>query len=151
VLDVEDNNYAHYYQNDPKLRMITWTDGYSPHPYFGYESSTTRASEKILSEAGDDDFTIGISGGPVAGSLAEYLIRNPSHFEPLREAIPPFGEKNLQIVNLANGGYKQAQQFFVAVFHALVSHPISTILWRAQTRGDFIPQSGVQRGGSTRI
>jgi hypothetical protein len=76
-----------------------------------------------------------ISGGPVAGSLAEYLIRNPSHFEPLREAIPPFGEKNLQIVNLANGGYKQAQQFFVAVFHALVSHPISTILWRAQTRG----------------
>jgi hypothetical protein len=116
VLDVDDNNYAHYYQDDPKLRMITWTDGYSPHPYFGYESLTTRASEQILSGASDDDFIIGILGGSVAGSFAEYLIRNPSHFESLRRAMPAFGYKNLRIVNLANGGYKQPQQFFIATY-----------------------------------
>ena len=116
MLGVEDSNYAHYYQNDPKLRMITWTEGYSPHPYFGYESSTTRSSEKILSEASSDDFVIGILGGSVAGSFAEYLIRNPSHFEALRKVIPTFGNKNLRIVNLANGGYKQPQQFFVATY-----------------------------------
>ena len=37
VLGVEDNNYTHYYTNDRKLRMITWTEGLSAHPYFGYE------------------------------------------------------------------------------------------------------------------
>ena len=116
ILGVEDSNYADYYQNDPKLRMITWTEGYTPHPYFGYESSTTRGSEKILSEASSDDFVIGILGGSVAGSFAEYLIRNPRHFEALRKVISTFGNKNLRIVNLANGGYKQPQQFFVATY-----------------------------------
>ena len=116
ILGVEDSNYVAYYQNDPRLRMITWTEGYSPHPYFGYESSTTRSSEKKLSEASNDDFVIGILGGSVAGSFAEYLIRNPSHFEALRKVISTFGNKNLRIVNLANGGYKQPQQFFVAVY-----------------------------------
>ena len=116
ILGVEESNYVDYYQDDPKLRMITWTEGYSPHPYFGYESSTTRSSEKILSEASSDDFVIGILGGSVAGSFAEYLIRNPSHFEALRKVISTFGNRNLRIVNLANGGYKQPQQFFVATY-----------------------------------
>ncbi len=113
---VEDDDYAHYYQNDPQMRMITWTEGYSPHPYFGYESPTTRASEKILSEVNGDDFVIGILGGSVAGSFAEYSIRNPRHFESLRKVIPTFRGKNLRIVNLTNGGYKQPQQFFIATY-----------------------------------
>ena len=116
VLGVEDNNYTHYYTNDRKLRMITWTEGLSAHPYFGYESPATRASETILSEASGEDFVIGILGGSVAGSFAHYTIRNPSHFELLREVIPTFGKKRLRIVNLANGGYKQPQQYFVATY-----------------------------------
>jgi len=87
ALGIHDSDYTHYYQNDPQLRMITWTEGYSPHPYFGYESSTTRASEKTLLEASDDDFVIGILGGSVVGSFAEYSIRNPGHFELLRKVI----------------------------------------------------------------
>ena len=116
MLGIEDGNYADHYLNDPKLRMITWTEGYSPHPYFGYESPTTRASEKILSEVNGDDFVIGILGGSVAGSFAEYSIRNPRHFESLRKVIPTFRGKNLRIVNLTNGGYKQPQQFFIATY-----------------------------------
>lgn len=116
ILGIKDGNYAHHYQKDPKLSLITWTEGYTPHPYFGYESSGMRASEKILSEVGDDDFVIGILGGSVAGSFGAYSIRNRSHFESLREAIPTFGGKNLRIVNLANGGFKQPQQFFVAAY-----------------------------------
>ena len=116
MLGIESGSYADYYINDPKLRMITWTEDYSPHPYFGYESPTTRASEQFLSEAGEDDFVIGVLGGSVAGSFAEYSIRNPRHFEPLRKVLPTFGQKTLRIVNLANGGYKQPQQFFIAAF-----------------------------------
>jgi len=116
ILGIKDSDYAHYYQNDPKLNLITWTEGYTPHPYFGYESSSMRASERILSEVGGDDFVIGILGGSVAGGFAEYAIRNPSHFEPLREAMPTFAKRNLRIVNLANGGFKQPQQFFVAAY-----------------------------------
>ena len=116
MLGVEGGNYVDHYLNDPKLRMITWTEDYSPHPYFGYESPTTRASEHLLSEVGGEDFVIGILGGSVAGSFAEYSIRNPRHFEPLRKVIPTFGEKTLRVVNLANGGYKQPQQFFIAAF-----------------------------------
>ena len=116
ILGVKEGNYAHYYQDDPNLNLITWTESYTPHPYFGYESPTTRASEAILSEVKDDDFVIGILGGSVAGSFAEYAIRNPTHFESLRRAIPIFGERNLRIVNLANGGFKQPQQFFVAAY-----------------------------------
>jgi len=116
VLGVEDGNYADHYMSDPKLRMITWTEDYTPHPYFGYESTTMRASEYLLSEVGKEDFVVGILGGSVAGGFAEYLIRNPRHVEPLRKMMPTFGDKTLRIVNLANGGYKQPQQFFVAAY-----------------------------------
>ena len=116
MLGFKEGNYAHHYENDPKLKLITWTEKYSPHPYFGYESSTIRASEKILSEVGDDDFVIGILGGSVAVMFGNYSRRNPSHFESLREAIPAMGEKNIRIVNLALGGGKQPQQFFIAAY-----------------------------------
>jgi hypothetical protein len=117
ILGIKDGNYAHYYEHDPKLNLITWTEGLTPHPYFGYESPAMRDSEQILSEVGDDDFVIGILGGSVADSFAYYSIRNPSHFESLREAIPTFGGKNLRIVNLATGGFKQPQQFFVVAYY----------------------------------
>ena len=116
VIGIEDSNYADHYINDPKLRMITWTEDYTAHPYFGYESPTTRTSEHLLSEVGRGDFVIGILGGSVAGGFAEDLIRNPRHVESLRNVIPTFRDKTLRIVNLANGGYKQPQQFFVAAF-----------------------------------
>jgi hypothetical protein len=116
MLGVRDGDYAHYYENDPQLRMITWTEGYSAHPYFGYESSTMRASEDLLSQRTANDFVVGILGGSVAGSFAEYCIRNPSLFDSLTNVIPALREKTLRIVNLANGGYKQPQQFFVATY-----------------------------------
>jgi hypothetical protein len=116
ILGVNDSDYAHHYREDPKLSLITWTEGYTPHPYFGYESSTTIRSEKILEQRTDSEFIIGILGGSVAGSFAEYSIRNQKDFESLREAIPALRQKKLRIVNLANGGFKQPQQFFVAAY-----------------------------------
>ena len=93
ILGFKEGNYAHHYENDPKLDLITWTEKYSPHPYFGYESPTIRASEKVLSEVGDDDFVIGILGGSVAGSFGRYSRRNHSIFESMREAIPAMGRR----------------------------------------------------------
>jgi hypothetical protein len=115
-LGIKDASYAQYYGNDPKLILISWMDNYTPHPYFGYESSQIIDFEKILSERSADDFVIGILGGSVAQDFGFYSIRHPSHFEPLREAIPAFGRKNLRIVNLALGGFKQPQQFFIATY-----------------------------------
>jgi hypothetical protein len=116
ILDIKNGDYTDHYRNDHKLKTITWMEPYTPHPYFGYESPRTRASEKILSEVGDGDFVIGILGGSVAASFGDYAIDHPGHFESLREAIPAFGRKNLRIVTLADGGYKQPQQFFVVAY-----------------------------------
>jgi len=116
ILGINDGNYAHYYQDDPQLNMLTWTENYTPHPYFGYESPQLVASEKLLSEVTNDDFVIGILGGSVAGGFGGYLLRNSSHFESLREVLPTLKDKNLRIVVLAGGGYKQPQQFFVATY-----------------------------------
>jgi hypothetical protein len=79
---------------------------------------STRVAETTLSEVGNDDFVIGILGGSVAGSFAQYAMHHENEFEPLRKAIKAVGNKNLRIVNLANGGYKQPQQFFVAAYFA---------------------------------
>ncbi len=116
ILGFKDSNYTRHYENDPKLNLITWTEKYSPHPYFGYESPTIRDSEKILSEVGKDDFVIGILGGSVAEIFGEYTLHTDSIFESLREAIPAMGDKNIRIVNLALGGGKQPQQFFIAAY-----------------------------------
>jgi hypothetical protein len=116
ILSFEVGDYARHYRNDPKLNLLTWTEGYTPHPYFGYESASFRASEAVLSELGEDEFVIGILGGSVAGGFAEYAIKTPVHFDSLREVFPTFGKKTLRIVNLANGGYKQPQQFFVSAY-----------------------------------
>src|SRR5688500_903463 len=80
ILGIQDGDYAHHYRDDPKLSLITWTEGYTPHPYFGYESSTTIRSEKLLEQRTDDEFIIGILGGSVAGSFAEYSIRHHKPF-----------------------------------------------------------------------
>jgi len=116
LVDVEPEGFRDYYRSDSKLRALTWTNKYVSHPYFGYVSEEILEFENALSDLGDSDFVIGITGGSVAGRLAVYLRNNPAVFDVLRDLDLAFGDRKLRIVNLAMGGGKQPQQFFVSAY-----------------------------------
>jgi hypothetical protein len=60
---------------------------------------------------------IAILGGSVAENFGNFLSENPEYLALLRQSVPEIGSKNIRVVNLALGGYKQPQQFFVASFY----------------------------------
>ena len=114
LVDVEPEVFRDYYKNDSKLSLLTWTDKYVSHPYFGYASEEILEFEQTLLELDDSEFVIGITGGSVASMLAVYMRRNPVVFDVLRDLDPALGDRPLRIVNLALGGGKQPQQFFIS-------------------------------------
>jgi len=116
LFDVEPEGFHDYYKNDSRLHLLTWTNKYVSHPYFGYASEEILEFEQALSELGDSDFVIGITGGSVAGALAVHMRNNPSVVDVLRDLDPAFGDRQPRIVNLAMGGGKQPQQFFVSAY-----------------------------------
>ncbi len=59
---------------------------------------------------------IAILGGSVAEYFGNYVKDRPEYFEQLRSAIPAIGARRIRTVNLALGGYKQPQQFFLASY-----------------------------------
>ncbi len=140
ALGVSKSHYRTVYEKDPQLKLLTWTERYSPHPYFGYESSHLREAEKILLEDRTNEFVIGILGGSVASGLANYAQRNPDHFETLSEVLPPLVDKKLRIVNLALGGGKQPQQFFIAAyFREKLDLIINLDGWNDTQSSHFLP------------
>jgi hypothetical protein len=115
-LDIRDSDYSRYYRGDPDLNLLTWVEKYRAHPYFGYENQSIREFELLREQLTPDDFVIGVLGGSVAENFADYAIREPKVLNNLKNVIPELARKNLRIVNLAMGGAKQPQQFFVAVY-----------------------------------
>lgn len=59
---------------------------------------------------------IALLGGSVATLFAKYASEHPEHFEPLRSALPELGDKRIVVANLALGGRRQPQQYFIAAF-----------------------------------
>jgi hypothetical protein len=115
-LDIRDSDYSHYYREDPSLNLITWVEKYQVHPYFGYQDESIRQFELFREQLHANDFVIGVLGGSVAEMFANYVIREPEALNELRNAIPELARKNLRVVNLAMGGAKQPQQFFIAAY-----------------------------------
>jgi hypothetical protein len=62
------------------------------------------------------DYVIGLLGGSVATLFAKYATEHPGHFEPLRSALPELGDKRIVVANLALGGGRQPQQYFITAF-----------------------------------
>jgi hypothetical protein len=118
VLDVNEQNYAEKYRNDYNLTLLTWMDKYEEHPYFGYFDPTTSAERlRVLERKNEGDYVIAILGGSVAEIFGNFLSENPEYLALLRQSVPEIGSKNIRVVNLALGGYKQPQQFFIASFY----------------------------------
>ena len=99
----------------------TWNRGNAGSPFFGY---VLRAGTGVNNFGFIDDhefpvkkkatdFVIGVFGGSVADSF----ITNKSRFiDRLREKVHVLKDKNVILVNLALGGYKQPQQFFIMCY-----------------------------------
>ncbi len=118
VLGIKARSYYDYYQNDPDRHLLTWMDAYEPHPYFGYVNpGPHQHAVTTLDARTGDDYVIGIFGGSVAQRFADFLLHRPDYQARFRDAIPAVGDRNIRLVNLAEGGYKQPQQFVVASFY----------------------------------
>ena len=113
-VEVDADDFRQYYQGDPKLNLLTWTEKYSVHPYFGYADEEIRRFERdvALDNLGDA-FILGVTGGSVAAQIARHLRKHSDLLEPLRQLVTQSGYSGIKIVNLAVGGGKQPQQFFI--------------------------------------
>ena len=116
VLNVASPDYLSYYINDKNLTLVAWGSGNLAHPYFGYETDRIREFERIKGKFTADDFVIGILGGSVAEQVGSYLTMYSARLNRLRAVLPSFSAKNLHVVNLAMGGGKQPQQFFISAY-----------------------------------
>lgn len=100
------------------------------HPYFGFVYDSKKNSN--INSAGfksqyefpfskkESQFVIGIFGGSVALSLAEYILNDPKQnfVTTLKKRIPQLKDKEIIILNFAVAAYKQPQQFYVASQYA---------------------------------
>lgn len=117
VLGIQTSRYDDYYRNDPNRLLLTWMDPYETHPYFGYvHPRTYRNAVATLGTRTEGDYVIGVLGGSVAENFANFLLQHPDYQARFRDVIPQVGDRTIRIVNLAAGGYKQPQQFFIASF-----------------------------------
>jgi hypothetical protein len=116
-LRITDQDFTSFYRSDPALRLLTWGDKYTRHPYFGYVNLQRMDDLEHLHEDQDDSqYVIAILGGSVADQFATYVMKHPQYFEQLRQVMPEIGDQAIRIVDLAFGGYKQPQQFIVASY-----------------------------------
>jgi hypothetical protein len=98
------------YKFDSQLEILQWAQDMKPHPLFGF------MREKNLSLIGDlrehhpnNEFRILLLGGSVAEIFGDW-----THIETiLKQRIAGLENLDVRLLNLATGGYKQPQQFFI--------------------------------------
>lgn len=98
------------YKFDNQLEILQWAQDMKPHPLFGF------MREKNLPLIGDlrehhptNEFRILLLGGSVAEMFGHW-----THIETiLKQRIPGLENLDVRLLNLATGGYKQPQQFFI--------------------------------------
>ena len=116
-LGIDRSTYEQYYRNDPEYRLVAWSADFAPHPYVGYvRPNQLRELERLVEGHDPKAYVIAILGGSVAEGFASYVIHHPERFEDLRSVIFATGHRRIRVVNLALGGYKQPQQFFMASY-----------------------------------
>ena len=116
-LGIDQINYKRFYLDNPDYDVVMWSKKYEAHPYVGHiRPEKLRQLEQFRDDRDSSDYVIAILGGSVADDFADYVNDNPDYFEKLRPLIPTAGDRRIQILNLASGGYKQPQQFFMASY-----------------------------------
>lgn len=98
------------YKFDSQLEILQWAHDMKPHPLFGF------MRERNLSLIGDlrehhpaNEFRVLLLGGSVAE-----IFGNWTHIDTLlKQRISGLENLDVRLINLATGGYKQPQQFFI--------------------------------------
>ncbi|HEY8278388.1 MAG TPA: hypothetical protein VIH99_02110 [Bdellovibrionota bacterium] len=121
-----------YYER--QLREAEWEAGnwlrdLTPHPYFGFVSAPT---DPTINNYGFEDprafspkhegseYVVGVLGGSLAFLWGHWLQTEGRDyfFEKLKKKFPALAQKKIRLWNMAIGGFKQPQQFFVASYFA---------------------------------
>jgi hypothetical protein len=115
-LGIASSDYVNFYhRSTPNRVLLTWAERYERHPYIGYgRPDVILEMERFRNERDPNEYVIAILGGSVAEHFGNYI--RVQYFEPLRELIPEMGDRRIRVLNLALGGYKQPQQFFLASY-----------------------------------
>ena len=114
---ISDRDFSRYYRFDLALRLLTWGDRYSRHPYFGYVNlERLDELERLHANLNDSEYVIAILGGSVADQFATYVIKHSQYCQDLSKTIPEIGDRAIRIVDLAFCCYKQPPQFLFASY-----------------------------------
>lgn len=97
------------------------------HPYFGFVQTPRYSTVNTQGFHSDfdfpyvrkpGDFVVGIFGASVAENWAQEVIKHGWLKDRLPKVIPALKGKNIVVLNMASGGYKQPQQYQVHAFYA---------------------------------
>lgn len=116
LLNIRSGDFQQYYKEDPKYKILAWARNFESHPYFGYMHPRMKRLEQFQRDKTKNQFIIGILGGSVAEHFAHHFIQRPEYADRLKNGVPGLADKDILIFNLAAGGYKQPQQFFIASY-----------------------------------
>ena len=116
-LGIDQINYERFYRDNPDYEVVMWSKKYEPHPYVGHvRPQRLRQLEQFRDDRDPNEYVIAILGGSVADDFAKYINDNPEYFETLKSLLSTIQDRQIKIINLAGGGYKQPQQFFMASY-----------------------------------
>jgi len=120
-----------------KLKQEEQNSIYILHPYVGYTGRPGNVSPPFNNfgmpsphtypyQKQENDFVIGVLGGSVAGMFAKIGQQHLIH--ELRALNPFFKDKQVTLLSLATGGYKEPQQLFHLVYCLLSGVKFDLIL-----------------------
>jgi|GEM_PF-3009714 len=122
---------AGFYQHH--LNLTKWEGGnwlrdLTPHPFFGYVMTQdgTGANNHGFKDSqpfpyrknSRDDFVISVLGGSVALGWAGWIQNQGKEYfvSELKKMVPALAGRNIVILDMSMGGYKQPQQLYIASF-----------------------------------
>lgn len=120
--------FYQYHLNLTKWEGGNWLRNLTPHPYFGYVMTQdgTAANNHGFNDPepfpyrkkSKDDFVISVLGGSVALGWAGWIQNFGKEFfvSELKKKVPSLASRNIVILDMSMGGYKQPQQLNIASY-----------------------------------
>lgn len=100
------------YKYDEKKYQIKGSESFVAHPYFGFiRKDDAEVIESLKTNKDKNTFVILLLGGSVAEMFGRYAEFN--FIDELKKNIPELRKFKVNFINLAIGGGRQPQQFFI--------------------------------------
>lgn len=117
-----------YHQNLTKWEGGNWLRNLTPHPYFGYvmTQQDTAANNHGFNDPepfpykkkSPNEFVISVLGGSVALGWAGWIQNLGKEYfvAELKKKVPALAKRDIVILDMSMGGYKQPQQLYIASY-----------------------------------